>query len=498
MNNGKILVVEDRENWQITFQRILTKSGYSLDTVGDYVSAVRKLQETHFDLVILDLRLVDYDEKNVDGMKLLYDIRKFGLNDVTHTIIVTGYGTIEFTREAFAEFNVVDLIDKDSFDRREFLVAVRKGMRAQNKATLEIRQLSPGLGYEVSLDVPRDIEPPLTLISQQSISEEKRTRILWEISNATEAFNRQFGSKGRFKRDAEAPQALKTLETIGKAMHSFFLPPRLQEELSRVFLPITIRTNDRSLPWELLHDGTNFLCLKNSIGRRVEMHSSPRTQFVPKTSNFKFLVIVNPSGDLPAADKEAEFILKCLSDKAEIHIFGANYEDVSSTKLSAALKDNYDVIHYAGHAEFNPQHPDESRLILKHSGGTVLDSLSAGEVNSSITGKPLVFLNACSSAREESIGEITYVSEADLYGLVSACLLGGALGVVGALWPIYDTSAAQLAATFYEHFLTGERIGDALRLARQATKNKYADISWASFVLYGDPLMRVSAFSPIG
>jgi CHAT domain-containing protein len=79
-------------------------------------------------------------------------------------------------------------------------------------------------------------------------------------------------------------------------------------------------------------------------------------------------------------------------------------------------------------------------------------------------------------------------------GLAAAFVYGGALGCIGSLWPVHDAPAHDLAIHFYKHVLRGEMIGEALRQARKAVKSKpeYArDITWASFVLYGDPTFRL-------
>ena len=77
-------------------------------------------------------------------------------------------------------------------------------------------------------------------------------------------------------------------------------------------------------------------------------------------------------------------------------------------------------------------------------------------------------------------------------GLASAFIYGGARGCIGALWPVYDRPAAQFAVQFYSRVLEGHMIGEAMRLARRQIRQEYPNqITWAAYMLYGDPTYRL-------
>jgi CHAT domain-containing protein len=63
-----------------------------------------------------------------------------------------------------------------------------------------------------------------------------------------------------------------------------------------------------------------------------------------------------------------------------------------------------------------------------------------------------VVLNACQSAataNPQQAPEIRYeLQEAE--GLAAAFIYGGALGCLGAIWPVFDGPAAEFAITFYK------------------------------------------------
>jgi CHAT domain-containing protein len=124
--------------------------------------------------------------------------------------------------------------------------------------------------------------------------------------------------------------------------------------------------------------------------------------------------------------------------------------------------------------------------------------LTAHKIRRLSEGGSLVFLNACESgvvARDDQPQRSSYLlrTAEPVVGLASSFVYSGAVGCIGSLWPIYDQPAAELAIQFYRHALSGEMTGEALRLARLDTKARYPkQITWASFVLYGDPTFRLT------
>ena len=76
--------------------------------------------------------------------------------------------------------------------------------------------------------------------------------------------------------------------------------------------------------------------------------------------------------------------------------------------------------------------------------------------------------------------------------MASSFILGGAMGFIGASWPLPDISAGMLASEFYNQYLKGESVGESLRRARLHLKNERPDdINWMAFTLFGDPTMKL-------
>ena len=220
----------------------------------------------------------------------------------------------------------------------------------------------------------------------------------------------------------------------------------------------------------------------------------PVTQHKDK---LRFLLIyADPDGNLGAAEREIDKIKSALEPGSrgsddDIEVTTLRREEVTGEKLNKALlTGRYDVIHFAGHAHFSEVDPDLSGLVLhKH------ERFLSQKIERFVEGQPLVFLNACQTGRTanadapQSVGEYFWKPAE---GLASAFLYGGALGCVGSLWPVYDDPAAEFAIEFYNQVLEGQMLGEAMRLARRTTREKHPDsITWASFVLYGDPTYRL-------
>ncbi|MGD8522716.1 MAG: response regulator [Desulfobacterales bacterium] len=116
---GKVLIVDDYADWREMLSGLLAREGHRVETAGTMGAAFAYIdQNKDLDLVILDIRLVETEDNNEDGMQLLAEIRK--RLSFTRVIMVTGYGTMETQRKAFKEFQAFDFFSKAQFDSDEF------------------------------------------------------------------------------------------------------------------------------------------------------------------------------------------------------------------------------------------------------------------------------------------------------------------------------------------------------------------------------------------
>jgi len=91
-----ILVVDDDKSILRTFTRILQKSGYEIETAETGKEAMEKAETKHYDLALVDIRLLD-----MDGTELLAKLRK----QLQHTvkIMITGFPSLETGVKALDE-----------------------------------------------------------------------------------------------------------------------------------------------------------------------------------------------------------------------------------------------------------------------------------------------------------------------------------------------------------------------------------------------------------
>jgi len=83
-----LLIVDDEEDMVLGLRKTFTKEGYNVDTAGDGLDAVGKLEKGNYDIVISDLKL-----PRLDGIGLLEKTKNVKPQAIF--IMITGYGTVE-------------------------------------------------------------------------------------------------------------------------------------------------------------------------------------------------------------------------------------------------------------------------------------------------------------------------------------------------------------------------------------------------------------------
>ncbi len=119
-DSPKILVVDDLPDWRATTGGLLGDAGYQVQTAGSSNEAMQDIAAQDFDLALLDMRLDETDEGNVEGLELAKRIRE--LKPETKIIILTGYGSPETAARAFAQDEhgvklVDDYVEKTQTDQ---------------------------------------------------------------------------------------------------------------------------------------------------------------------------------------------------------------------------------------------------------------------------------------------------------------------------------------------------------------------------------------------
>jgi len=194
------------------------------------------------------------------------------------------------------------------------------------------------------------------------------------------------------------------------------------------------------------------------------------------------LLVGNPAiaEPLPSLSSAADEARRIAS------LYGASVLQIGDQATRAAfLRDlpGADVVHFAGHAIADPEHPDFARLLLAP-GDEGRGTLYAHELaRLQLTLNPVVVLAAC----ETAIGR-TSRSEG-MVSLARSFMSAGAREVIATLWRIEDTASLPLFLRLHEALRRGESGPDALRSAqldmlRSSDPLLQRSATWASAVAW--------------
>jgi DNA-binding NtrC family response regulator len=103
---ARILLVEDEVNMARTLRKNLERGGYSVEHAPNGETALARLGEAPFDVIITDLKM-----PVMDGMALLRALHDRG--ETAATVVLTGYGTLESAVEAM-KLGASDYLIKDA------------------------------------------------------------------------------------------------------------------------------------------------------------------------------------------------------------------------------------------------------------------------------------------------------------------------------------------------------------------------------------------------
>lgn len=113
----QILVLDDEPIVWKRLKPALEKVGYQVEAFSQSSSAMRRVREKDFDIVVTDLKM-----EGIDGMQFLSEVKS--RSPKTEVIVITGFATMETAKESFQK-GVFDFVAKP-FKRGELLEIVKK------------------------------------------------------------------------------------------------------------------------------------------------------------------------------------------------------------------------------------------------------------------------------------------------------------------------------------------------------------------------------------
>jgi CHAT domain-containing protein len=284
-----------------------------------------------------------------------------------------------------------------------------------------------------------------------------------------------------------------------RTLYQTLLPIDVRNELKRAadaaqaaggpkpLVQIFLSSTAEWIPWELLHDGTDFLGLRFSVARLpiVKQQTSvrgPRTRTVSAVHSILASSVLGPPEQAAWATTFDGFSAAPGWQRRSPD--GQNGPGPTLNEIEQARAAG--IVHVTCHGG------------LREGQGPffwTLDHLNAQYYDYRITAdfaermefedRPLVFGNACASNATD-LGA--------LHGFGSSFMIGGALNFIGTVAPITKTTAVAFARQFYEELfsspITPVAIADALRQTKErfaAAPAPSTDPSYLFYCLYGPP-----------
>lgn len=310
-----------------------------------------------------------------------------------------------------------------------------------------------------------------------------REKEIWELVEEIDRCLGKVDSRGKVSKEQ-----VRGLKDLGANLHEILVPRDLASLILDLAPDTLLCRIDPSLvhvPWEFLHDGETFFCLKYGMGRTALHPTAPDVPSrKPNPSSQQVLIVADPQGDLAAAGAEGISVRRVFTraDIPGMKVFLKGREATCAFIESHLSK--ADLFHFAGHADYDPSDPSLSGFFLadgKFETGRLPALARKG-------GLPLlVFANACESGRTHG-----RLSGERVHGLASGFLLSGVRHYIGSTLDLFDRSSAAFAEEFYARLMQGRSVGDSLRHARLQSIAHYGEetLTWASYVLHGDPAYR--------
>ncbi len=146
MSKGRILVVEDKEDWRSDLEETLRDEGYTVDSVDNFRAARQILKSSFYPVITVDLNLeegVDDPTRQMkkDGELILRYVKEN--HPDTRCIVVSGsINSKREMRDLLKQRGAFDCFSKQEFDWEIFLQSVEEAMK-QGKTEHEPEENRP-------------------------------------------------------------------------------------------------------------------------------------------------------------------------------------------------------------------------------------------------------------------------------------------------------------------------------------------------------------------
>lgn len=281
------------------------------------------------------------------------------------------------------------------------------------------------------------------------------------------------------------------VESYGNSWAKMVLPDSILQTLPHYadhHLVVVHDATSSRLPWETLHLKDWAPALNAGMSHRYLADNLSVAKYLEEPRqepHLHVLLVVDPTNTLPGAKAEAARITQILAHRKGIRldkIEGA--EGTRQAIIQAITSGKYDVLHFAGHAHFDPVNRSQSGILCANN-----QQLTGADLSRLGNLPSLVFFNACEAGRLRGNSKPVIKNPKKLrqqsIGFAEAFLRGGVANFVGTYWPVSDDSAKAFGESFYKAILAGQTLGEAMRIARGGVHEE-SELDWADYIHYGD------------
>ena len=349
---------------------------------------------------------------------------------------------------------------------------------------LELEQIQKHLPAGILLVTPVLLDDRVVVFAVSSTGITYRESMVSsaEVTRLVEALRAEMHAR-RLNADIEAEgsdspvkASLDRLLPISQKLYDIILRPVLEFDVPKA-LVVSPAGVLRYLPFAALHDGKQWLVERTTVlgMTTLDRENLAATKGPPRGTSL--LAISNPDGTLPGAEREVAAIRKLFAHSSVLD---------GAAATMAAMRDQlrapgYDILHIAAHGKLDALNPDQSRILLA---GKPLTYDEIPDLNATRT--RLVVLSACDTA----VG--TGGTGVEIAGLAYQFRRTDVHSVLATLWPVDDSTTAQLMTDFYKELKSGKDYPAALALAQRkmatGTSARYRHpVYWAPFLLLGAP-----------
>jgi CHAT domain-containing protein len=297
--------------------------------------------------------------------------------------------------------------------------------------------------------------------------------------------------------DAHGGLTFESLDQFGSDFANLILPESIRKALARHLDSPLVVVHDAAssrMPWETLRLDNRFPALEAGLSHRYEAEDLSIAKWLEERQRrpvLEVLLVINPTKDLEGAKAEGDRIRAILEKlKPAVSVSELVGDKARKHEIARCLASGqFDVLHYAGHAFFDPVNPSKSGIVCAGR-----EILSGADLLNLASLPSLAFFNACEAGRvrrgaaEARINPKLSTDHRVRRGVsfAEAFLRGGIANYLGTYWPVGDAAALTFADVLYQRLLNGHSLGAAVMAGRHAVREA-GSADWADYILYGDP-----------